>query len=180
VETKKAVTTWTLGTTIDSQQVGNAWTGGDDLVSLSMSGDLNVFDKRVGDRPSRILKVRYPSLSSSFEELLAHILLLSKAPVKAITAATKTHAGPTTFISGLSDGRVLSFTGSEYDYVSGEGHKTLVSALGTAPDGKVFSIGYDDVLREVTADGSSFVYVSRSRQHLNMCELIDVIVVFCT
>jgi WD repeat-containing protein 1 (actin-interacting protein 1) len=57
VETKKVVTTWNLGTTIDTQQVGNAWTGDDDIVSLSMPGDLNVFDKRVGDTPSRILKV---------------------------------------------------------------------------------------------------------------------------
>ena len=62
-----------------------------------------------------------------------------------------------TFIAGLSDGRVLSFSGSEYEYVAGEGHKSLVSAFGVASDGEVYSAGYDDVLKEVSPDGSSFV-----------------------
>lgn len=58
IETRKAITTWTLGTGVDNQQIGNAWTDGDDIVSLSMSGDLNIFDKRTGDKPARVLQVR--------------------------------------------------------------------------------------------------------------------------
>ena len=57
VETAKNVTTWTLGTAINDQQVGNTWVGAEDIVSLSLSGDLNVFDRRVGDRPSKIINV---------------------------------------------------------------------------------------------------------------------------
>lgn len=57
VESRKAITTWTLGTGVENQQVGNTWTAGDDIVSLSMSGDVNVFDKRVGDKPARVLLV---------------------------------------------------------------------------------------------------------------------------
>ena len=58
VETKKAQTSWTLGSGVNNQQIGNTWTAGDNIVSLSMSGDLNVFDKRVGDKPARVLYVR--------------------------------------------------------------------------------------------------------------------------
>ena len=58
VESRKAVTTWTLGKGLEHQQVGNAWTEGDDIVSLSLAGDLNVFDKRVGDKPARVLQVK--------------------------------------------------------------------------------------------------------------------------
>ena len=57
VEAKKAITSWTLGTVVEHQQVGNAWTDSGDIVSLSVSGDLNIFDQRVGDKPARILKV---------------------------------------------------------------------------------------------------------------------------
>ena len=65
VETAKNVTTWTLGTAINDQQVGNTWVGAEDIVSLSLSGDLNVFDRRVGDRPSKIINVSLLSLFHS-------------------------------------------------------------------------------------------------------------------
>ena len=78
VETKKAQVTWTVGSGVDSQQVGNTWTAGDDIVSLSMSGDLNIFDKRVGDKPSRVIYVR--------------CLLLSGPTVDSLTRET---VGPT-------------------------------------------------------------------------------------
>ena len=42
---------------VDAQQVGGAWTEGDEILSLSMSGDINVFDKRTADKPSRVLQV---------------------------------------------------------------------------------------------------------------------------
>jgi hypothetical protein len=57
IETRKAVTTWTLGAAINDQQVGNTWSGAEDIVSLSLSGDLNVFDRRNGDKPARVISV---------------------------------------------------------------------------------------------------------------------------
>ena len=48
-----------------AQQVGNAWAPGGDIVSLALSGDLNVFDPRVGDKPARVLKVRRPRTTFS-------------------------------------------------------------------------------------------------------------------
>ena len=60
VESKKTLTTWTVGSGVAHQQVGNTWFGEsstEGIVSLSVGGDLNVFDPRVSDKPSRILYV---------------------------------------------------------------------------------------------------------------------------
>lgn len=57
VEARKAVTTWTVGSGVSAQQVGNTWCGESDIISLSMNGDLNVFDDRTGSKPSRIIQV---------------------------------------------------------------------------------------------------------------------------
>ncbi|TFK88146.1 WD40 repeat-like protein [Polyporus arcularius HHB13444] len=131
VETKKAQTTWTLGSGVNHQQVGNTWTAGDSIISLSMSGDLNVFDKRVGDKPARVLY----------------------GPQKSITAALKTPSSASTFIVGTADGRVLSFA-DDYEYIGGDAHASLVAGLGVSPAGTVHSVGFDDRLREI--DGDSF------------------------
>ena len=56
-QTQKVVTTWTVGTGVSHQQIGNTWSGGNDLVSLSMSGALNIFDPRTGDKPTRVFNV---------------------------------------------------------------------------------------------------------------------------
>jgi hypothetical protein len=61
VEASKLVTSWSLGPGVDNQQVGGTWTEGDGIVSLSLSSDLNIFDKRVSDKPSHIIQVGYNS-----------------------------------------------------------------------------------------------------------------------
>jgi WD40 repeat protein len=67
VETRKPVTTWTVGSDINHQQVGNTWSGEKDIVSLSLSGDLNVFDPRIGDGPARVLTVLFiQAISKNF------------------------------------------------------------------------------------------------------------------
>lgn len=58
IETKQATSTYTLGTAVDHQQVGAVWSAPTTVVSLAMSGDLNVFDTRAGDKPAKILYVR--------------------------------------------------------------------------------------------------------------------------
>ncbi|KAI1787572.1 WD40 repeat-like protein [Ganoderma leucocontextum] len=137
VETKKAQTTWTLGSGVNHQQVGNTWTACDSIVSLSMSGDLNIFDKRVGDKPARVLY----------------------GPQKAITSAIKAPSADSTFIVGTADGRVLAHT-TEYEYVGGEAHATLIAGLSASPSGTVHSVGLDDRLREI--DGNSYTPASFS------------------
>ncbi|EGO03741.1 hypothetical protein SERLA73DRAFT_175361 [Serpula lacrymans var. lacrymans S7.3] len=135
VETRKAITTWNLGTEIGHQQMGNTWSGAENLVSLSMSGDLNIFDRRVGDKPSRILE----------------------GPQKAITAAATVSAS--TFLAGTADGRIISYEAASGDtkLISGQTHTSLVSGM-VAEGGKVFTTGFDDCVREI--EGGKFTPAS--------------------
>ncbi|KAK7678338.1 hypothetical protein QCA50_018686 [Cerrena zonata] len=136
VESRKATSTWTLGSGVDYHQVGVVWTGGDEIVSVSLFGDLNVFDKRVGDKPSRILH----------------------APTKGITTALSPPNTTNTFIAGTADGRVLSHSGEAYEYASGQSHTAYVSSLTATSDGQqIFSAGYDDRVREIDPQGLQFV-----------------------
>ncbi|KAJ3475494.1 hypothetical protein NLI96_g11802 [Meripilus lineatus] len=136
VEARKATTTWTLGPGLSNQQVGNTWTAGDDIVSLSISGDLNIFDKRVGTNPARVLQ----------------------APSKAVTSAISSRPG--TFIAGTADGRVLSHDGESYKTIDGSGHSSYVVGITATSDGPVYSTGYDDQVREIDLKGQSFVQAS--------------------
>ncbi|KZT25763.1 WD40 repeat-like protein [Neolentinus lepideus HHB14362 ss-1] len=127
VESRKATTSWLVGSDINHQQVGNVWFAPDNIVSLSMTGDLNVFDPRVGEKPARIIN----------------------GPTKAITAAVSTSLE--TFLTGTAEGRIIQFSAAngETSYVDGEGHTNLVTGLSSTPDGKVVSVGFDDKLREI-------------------------------
>ncbi|KAK0458981.1 WD40 repeat-like protein [Desarmillaria tabescens] len=141
VETRKSVTTWTVGSGVDNQQVGNTWSTETGIVSLSLGGDLNVFDPRVGDKSTKTIT----------------------APQKAITAISPSSAG--TFLAGSADGHVLSYSiaSAESIPLKGEGHSNFVTALATSSaDGKVFSVGFDDRVREIASDGKKFTPTSLS------------------
>jgi len=161
VETRKATTTYTLGTGLEHQQVGNVWSSSDTIVSLSFSGCLNVFDRRSAEKkPVKVLHVCgmgvHPCQNGHLSQV---VVLLLQGPQKAVTAAaisTTTATGASeTFFVGSADGRVLSYdsTGTASP-LAGQGHTNLVSGLASTPEGKVFSTGYDDRVREV--EGSQF------------------------
>ena len=66
---------------------------------------------------------------------------------------------------GTADGRILSFDPSgEAHHVAGQGHTNLVSDLKAHKD-KVFSVGYDDRVREISS--KEFTYVEEER-HLSL------------
>ncbi|KAJ7031946.1 WD40-repeat-containing domain protein [Mycena alexandri] len=136
-ETNKAKTTWSLGAGVNNQQVGNVWNREADIVSLSLSGDLNVFDARVGDKPARVVT----------------------GPQKSITALAPSGSG--TFLAGTADGRVVEYStaSGEAAPVEGQGHTSIIVGLAAAPDGKVFSAGYDDRVREI-GPGAAFTAAS--------------------
>ncbi|KAF5310738.1 hypothetical protein D9619_007892 [Psilocybe cf. subviscida] len=136
-QTQNATTTWTLGSGVNHQQVGNTWTADNNIVSLSMSGDLNIFDARTPDKPVSILS----------------------APQISVTAVAP--SSPSTFIAGTTDGRVYSYDSATFasTSLSGEGHSNNVSGLASG-DGKVYSIGYDDRVREIDVNGQQFVPAS--------------------
>jgi hypothetical protein len=61
-------------------------------------------------------------------------------------------------LAGTASGKVLSFSASgEVSPISGDGHLSLVTSLSSGKDGKVFSAGFDDHLREI--DGPTFTFV---------------------
>ena len=70
-----------------------------------------------------------------------------------ITLATNT------FLAGATDGRVYAYSESEKEsrLVQGSTHLNSVSGLASS-DEKVYSIGFDDHVREISPDGSSFLY----------------------
>ncbi|KAH9941649.1 WD40 repeat-like protein [Epithele typhae] len=139
IDAKKVKTTWSLGPGVSNQQVGNTWTPGDDIVSLSMSGDLNLFDARAASAaPTRVLH----------------------APQKAVTAGLRAPGGSATFVVGTADGRVLAHDGAEYAYAGGEAHASLVAGFAAAPGGTVHSVGVDDKLREL--EGTTYTPASLS------------------
>lgn len=58
-------------------------------------------------------------------------------------------------MTGTASGRVLSFSADgEASHVGGDSHLSLVTSLSSGKDGKVFSAGFDDRLREI--DGRNF------------------------
>jgi hypothetical protein len=65
-------------------------------------------------------------------------------------------------LAGTTDGRVYSYseTKRESTLVGGTAHSNHVSGLATsAKDGKAYSIGFDDHVREISGDGSTFLSV---------------------
>ena len=55
VETRKVITTFEMGQTVEDQQLGCLWSG-DFLLSVSLSGYINYLDPSSPSKPARILK----------------------------------------------------------------------------------------------------------------------------
>jgi len=134
VEARKVVTTWTVGSDVNSQQVGNTWVN-EDIVSLSLSGDLNVFDRREKSRPRQLLC----------------------GAQRGITALAVAPSG--TLYAGSYDGRVVSYSDNGAESLKGDGHTSQVTALAVS-DKKVFSTGFDDCVKEIDLGAGSFTSFS--------------------
>ncbi|GAA5904378.1 WD40 repeat domain-containing protein [Sporobolomyces salmoneus] len=136
VEGKKVVQKWNFeGDDLQQQQVGNVFVG-DQLVSLSFSGDLNVLDPK-SSTPVRVIK--------------GH-----QHPLTALTVSSSND----TFITGDSSGRLIatdSKTG-EMKPISGTGHSgQIVDVIRVGGDSFV-STSFDDTIKQLTS--TSFTGVS--------------------
>jgi len=135
--TFKSTQTYNVGSDIQSQQNGIVYANPNTIVSVSLSGVLNVFDTR-------------ESSSSKWRTL--------HGPTKAITASTLSE---TTFYAGSFDGTMKSFSmGSGEDEgkcsaVGGTGHSGQVSGLVNDGKGKVWSAGWDDKVASIEGDSFS-------------------------
>ncbi|KAG1799127.1 hypothetical protein EV424DRAFT_1352417 [Suillus variegatus] len=110
VRTQRSLQAWTVGSGVPNQQIGSAWSGISDLVPLSMSGDLNVFDLRTGDKPTRILQAPQKAITAAssniFEYFLRwlvggmlHTSLVSGMATPKSVAVT---SGETVFVAGIT------------------------------------------------------------------------------
>ena len=137
--TMKSAQTYSVGSDVLSQQNGVVYANANLVVSVSLSGVLNLFDTR-------------ESSSSKWRTL--------HGPTKAITASTLgSSEKDKTFYAGSFDGAIRGFSvsGGESDGtcepVSGTGHSARVAAMAT--DGqKVWSAGWDDKIS--TIESGSF------------------------
>ncbi|KZT62503.1 WD40 repeat-like protein [Calocera cornea HHB12733] len=130
VETRKVVNTWTVGSDLSSQQVGNTWVK-NDIVSLSLSGDLNVFDRRETSRPRQI----------------------QYGAQRGITAFAAAPSG--TLYAGAYDGRIVSYSDNGAEAIKGDGHTSQVTALAVSGN-TIFSTGFDDCVREVDLSAGAY------------------------
>jgi len=106
------------------------------IVSLSLSGNLNVFDPSTGDKPTNVIYGTTKAINAT--------ALCSK-----------------TFFSGSYDGRVaaLDLVTAAITLASGEGHTANIVGLASSGE-KIFSTGYDDRVREIEVGKKAFTSVS--------------------
>ncbi|WWD16495.1 hypothetical protein CI109_100921 [Kwoniella shandongensis] len=140
----KSIQSYTVGSDIPSQQNGIVYANPNTLVSISLSGTLNVFDTR-------------ESSSTKWRTL--------QGPTKAVTASAISASDDgkgATFYAGSFDGTMKKFDiGETYgeregqcENVEGTGHSARVVGLSANDKGKVWSAGWDDKVAAI--EGESF------------------------
>lgn len=143
-EAGKAIQTWRMGeegkVSIADHQVGVVWpTGRSDglIISLNLDGDLTYLSEG-SQSPQRVVRGHQKNIT-------------------AVAASDSKDSVPTLF-SGSSDGRVCNWdipTGTAA-YIDGPGHTNYVSAIATAPEGRLYSVGWDDCLRSIDPSANVF------------------------
>ena len=118
--------------TVDDQQVGSIWAG-QHLVSLALSGDLHYLDART---------------DKAVKTVHGH-----QKAITAFVASTKDK----TLYTGSYDGRVYAWSTDSglAKPVTGAGHTNQTSGFSVA-DGKIYSIGMDDMLRTIDLSSKTF------------------------
>ncbi|ODQ67814.1 WD40 repeat-like protein [Nadsonia fulvescens var. elongata DSM 6958] len=124
--------TWAFEKVLDSHQVGVVFVGDDKIISLSYCGDLNYL-RVSSDTPERVISGHQKNIT-----------------------ALKVSADANIIFSGSYDGKVLVWDASQgtASYIGGDGHSNFVVSLKRDSSGKIWSTGWDDVIK--TIDGESF------------------------
>ncbi|KAJ8397817.1 hypothetical protein AAFF_G00435060, partial [Aldrovandia affinis] len=127
VGSNTAVTTFSLGSEVNDQQLGCLWQN-DHLLSVSLSGYINYLDKNNPDRPLRTIKGH----SKSIQCLTVH----------------KTD-GRSCIYSGSHDGHINIWdaeTGDNDEFM-GKGHSNLVSKMAVDESENLVTSSMDDTVR---------------------------------
>jgi WD40 repeat protein len=144
VENMKVSSSLTLGDQVDDQQVGVLWVA-DQVLSLSLNGDLNYID---------------PRTSVVSRKVYGH--------QKAITAFA-IDKSTNTFYSGSYDGKVYNWKDGLATPVSGVGHTNQVCCLSLNGEKNGYSVGLDDKFKCVDLVQKSFTNISIPTQGLPKC-----------
>jgi WD40 repeat protein len=133
VETHSVVTEFKMGSDIVDQQVGCLWQE-DNILSVSLSGNINYLDPANPDKPRRILKGHNKGILSA-----VHI------PEK------------NRIYSGSYDGRIVHWdiSGAEMDELSGPGQSSTLVQMGTLGD-KLSYAAVDDCVRSISMETNEY------------------------
>ena len=126
-----------VGGNVEDQQNGACWVSENVIASVSLSGVINLFDPREGNKWRKLY-----------------------GPTKAITASTIASAREGTFYTGSFDGGVKAFTTSGENEgmcsaIDGTGHSARVVGMTADGEGKIWSAGWDDKVTSI--DGHAFM-----------------------
>ncbi|KAL8702816.1 MAG: hypothetical protein Q9201_004005 [Fulgogasparrea decipioides] len=143
-EAGKTIQTWRMGdegkVSVPDHQVGVVWPSGRSdglIISLNLNGDLTYLSEG-NPAPRRIVHGHQKNIT-------------------ALAASDLKGSAPTLF-TGSSDGRICKWdtaTGGA-EPVEGDGHSNYISAIAAAPEGRIYSVGWDDSLRSIDASTRIF------------------------
>lgn len=119
---------------VEQQQVGGLWQG-EFILSLSLSGDINYWDRN-SQRPVRVITGHQ----------------------KAITALDR--ASDNTLYTGSYDGRVCAWDSTAATVVTGSAHTNQVTGIAVVGD-LIATVGMDDTHRTITNKAFSFVATNK-------------------
>lgn len=141
VSARKAVSTITMGSALEDQQVGNLWAG-QYLVSLSLGAELNYLD---------------PREAKSVRTVYGH-----QKSITAFTINTKDK----TFYTGSYDGRILCWSADKglASPALGKGHTSQISGLGLGSDGVLRTCGFDDAIKGMTVADKKYEEASATSE----------------
>lgn len=138
---------WTLGKDINDMQVGGVWSSKGPLISVSLSGDINIFNDKDVESVSKVIKGHNKPIVNSCTHT---------AEDGTLTVFSSSLQGSSDGRS--SDGRVCfwNLTNGEAGCVSGKPHSNQVQGMATKGN-KLATVGMDDTLRfaDITYDGES-------------------------
>ncbi|KAF2151164.1 tricorn protease domain 2-containing protein [Myriangium duriaei CBS 260.36] len=139
LESGKNTVTWRLGeegkVSVPDQQVGVVWARDGLIISVDLEGNLNYLEEGK-DKPIRIVQGHQ----------------------KTITAAGYIPDSKTLW-TGSFEGKICAWdlTNGAAEKADGETHSNYVSGLTGSPDGRIYSVGWDDTVRTLDTSARSFI-----------------------
>jgi len=135
-ESNKEATCFTLGNELEDMQVGCAWSKTDQILSVSLNGNINYLDPNAPDAPTRVVR--------------GHV----KAIVTSCLSADKSK-----LFTGSFDGLIYAWdlrTG-QAELVQGSGHRSQVQNMCLIGEDNIITCGMDDTVRFISTKDNKYV-----------------------